>query len=281
LITCIFICIIICMFLCGNFCNSTNEEPEIIVSNLQELRDYQKLNSELHATEIKNASGAFAMIKRSDYKRLRADCLKNNSQFVDKAFPANQKSLNFAIPNREIGWRRISEIMPNCVMEEDGICPADIQQGNIGDCYFLASLSALAENPERIRNIFKDNWERCGNGIYKVVACVEGVMTEVVIDDFVPVYAATNRPVFCKANGREIWVMLLEKAWAKIKGSYGDISAGTPHEVLNTFCVAPCFYYQIHNSHSEEYKDTVWNELLEASVLDLPTCAGSRDEVSL
>jgi hypothetical protein len=40
--------------------------------------------------------------------------------------------------------------------------------------------------------------------------------------------------------------MLLEKAWAKIKGSYGNISAGCPHEVLNTFSVAPCLYFPVH-----------------------------------
>jgi calpain-15 len=166
-------------------------------------------------------------------------------------------------------------------MEENGIDPADIQQGNIGDCYFLASISALAENPQRIQNIFLDNFVVNGNCIYKVVACVDGVMAEVVIDDFVPVYASTSRPVFCKANGREIWVMLLEKAWAKIKGSYGAISAGTPHEVLNTFCLAPCFNFQIQSSNAEEYKDAVWAELLDASALDLPTCASTREEVLL
>ncbi len=58
-----------------------------------------------------------------------------------------------------------------------------------------------------------------------------------------PVYEGSNRPVFCRAVGGEVWVMLLEKLWAKLSGSYGNISAGYPHEVLNTFLVAPCFYY--------------------------------------
>jgi calpain-5 len=75
---------------------------------------------------------------------MREECRKNNTKFVDRAFPADKNSLNFSIPNREITWRRISEIIPNCVMEEGGINPADIHQGNIGDCYFLASISALA-----------------------------------------------------------------------------------------------------------------------------------------
>lgn len=39
--------------------------------------------------------------------------------------------------------------------------------------------------------------------------------------------------------------MLLEKVWAKLSGSYGDTSAGYPHEVLSTFLVAPCFYEDI------------------------------------
>ena len=69
-----------------------------------------------------------------------------------------------------------------------------------------------------------DNFEIDGHCIYKVIACVDGIITELVIDDYIPVYASTNRPVFCKANGREVWAMLLEKAWAKIKGSYGALS---------------------------------------------------------
>jgi hypothetical protein len=76
-----------------------------------------------------------------------------------------------------------------------------------------------------------------------VVVNFQGALTEVVIDDFIPVFSTTDRPVFCKPKGKEIWVMLIEKAWAKIKGSYGNISSGCPHEVLNTFSVAPCFYF--------------------------------------
>jgi hypothetical protein len=39
--------------------------------------------------------------------------------------------------------------------------------------------------------------------------------------------------------------MLLEKAWAKIKGSYGKINKGNPYEVLNTFSLAPVYNYRI------------------------------------
>ena len=36
----------------------------------------------------------------------------------------------------------------------DDIRPDDVQQGRCGDCYYLSSLSTLAENPKRIKDLF-------------------------------------------------------------------------------------------------------------------------------
>lgn len=51
----------------------------------------------------------------------------------------------------------------------------------------------------------------------------QGVLREVVVDDYIPV-TPQNTPLFAKpAGGREVWVMILEKAWAKLNGSYAAI----------------------------------------------------------
>jgi len=48
----------------------------------------------------------------------------------------------------------------------------------------------------------------------------EGLLREVVVDDFVPV-TSDDKPVFAKpSGGKEIWVIILEKCWAKLYGSY-------------------------------------------------------------
>ena len=36
----------------------------------------------------------------------------------------------------------------------DGIAPDDIQQGGLGTCFYLCSLSALAEWPRRVMALF-------------------------------------------------------------------------------------------------------------------------------
>lgn len=62
-------------------------------------------------------------------------------------------------------------------MVEDDFNPNDIQQGNIGDCYFLSSIAALAEEEERIQAIFHNNFEISGHGIYKLIVIIGGVPT--------------------------------------------------------------------------------------------------------
>ena len=51
-------------------------------------------------------------------------------------------------------WKRASEIYEQPNIFKDGINPNDVKQGALGDCYFLATLSSLAEFPHRIRAMF-------------------------------------------------------------------------------------------------------------------------------
>ena len=50
----------------------------------------------------------------------------------------------------------------------------------------------------------------------------------IVVDDYVPVDKETGRIAFCRAINQEIWPIILEKAWAKLHGSYAKSIYGYP-----------------------------------------------------
>lgn len=141
---------------------------------------------------------------------------------------------------------------------QDGIDPTDIVQGKMADCYFLASLAGLAEDTEENANKqlgerIRDNIivrEVNNAGIYAIRMNVDGEPVTVCVDDWFPFYKDKNGvEKFCFARNKagelndgegEMWVMLFEKAWAKVCGSYEAAEQGTPEEALNNIDGTPC-----------------------------------------
>ena len=76
------------------------------------------------------------------------------------------------------------------------------------------------------------------------------------VDDYIPCLNGT--PAFSKANGPELWVLLLEKVWAKLKGSYHAAETGNSEEVLYAFCGCPSVTLLT-------YKPTLWFKMREAA----------------
>ena len=149
--------------------------------------------------------------------------------FTDEDFPPNDYSLcgpYGPIPDWEsIKWRRASFAIDKPVLVNKKIEPNDIQQGFLGDCYFLAGLAALAERPDRIFNLFLLK-ELNDMNYFSVKMLYRGKWRTVDIDDYVPF--VLNMPAFGKSNEGELWVIVLEKAWAKVYGSFKQIEAGFP-----------------------------------------------------
>jgi calpain-15 len=75
--------------------------------------------------------------------------------------------------------------------------PNSIKQGQIGDCYFISCLCALAAKPERIHKLF-NTIEVSQDGKYKVQLCVNGIWQEIVVDDCLPVHPGTSNLAFGK-----------------------------------------------------------------------------------
>ena len=191
--------------------------------------------------------------------------------YTDQSFPPSPSSLikhwNMAdivsqVEWKDYIWRRLSETFPLSNLRVfDSIDPGDIQQGKLGDCYFLSTLSALAEYPPRIERLFPSAAIPT-NCQYRVRILDLGKWKNYSLDDYFPTQnpdktpAESKRPVnqaapvakdFFVFSGPkktsgivELWVCLLEKAWAKKYGSYYDIQSGFTDESLTDLTGAPC-----------------------------------------
>lgn len=73
-----------------------------------------------------------------------------------------------------------------------------------------------------------------------------GVWQELTIDDYMPC-ALEGAPLFTRAHGNELWVMLLEKAYAKLHGSFANIENGHPNEALQDFTGFPTVTYDFYD----------------------------------
>jgi hypothetical protein len=109
----------------------------------------------------------------------------------------------------------------------NGISDDDVMQGHIGNCYFPAAVAAVArQDPKIIEDAIKDN----GDGTYTVRffdVDWDGTVTEhkIEIDGQLPTQWGGLR----YGHGRdrtELWVPLLEKAYAQWKGGYEQIGNG-------------------------------------------------------
>lgn len=82
--------------------------------------------------------------------------------------------------------------------------------------------------------------------MYCVKFCIDGEWRAIVVDDYFPVM--NNQPAFSSGSRNELWVMVIEKAWAKVFGSYLSIEAGHPIEVLRALTGAPTKIIETSNS---------------------------------
>ena len=121
----------------------------------------------------------------------------------------------------------------------------------MGNCYFLSALSAIAEFPKRIADLFLTK-EANKAGCYAMRFIVNGEYKEVIVDDYFPYDPKLKGPAFSRAKGNELWVLLLEKAWAKLNGNYENTISGLVHDALAFLLPAPCEFLD-HN-----YEEDIW-----------------------
>ncbi|XP_046601785.1 calpain-B-like isoform X9 [Neodiprion virginianus] len=206
-------------------------------------------------------SGIRAQGTVQDFNQLRQECLSNGTLFEDPEFPAQDDSIYFSRrPDRYIEWKRPMEIAHDPQLFVEGFSRFDVQQGELGDCWLIAAVANLTLHPNLFFQIvpedqsFEDNYA----GIFHFRFWQYGRWVDVVIDDRLP--TSQGKLMFLhSAENNEFWSALLEKAYAKLHGSYEALKGGTTCEAMEDFTGGVTELYEMN-----ETPPNLFNILLKA-----------------
>uniref|UniRef100_A0A673Y748 Calpain 9 n=1 Tax=Salmo trutta TaxID=8032 RepID=A0A673Y748_SALTR len=171
------------------------------------------------------------------FEQLRQECLQKKKLFEDPDFPACDSSLYYSqsVPiNFE--WKRPGELCENPEFIVGGADRTDICQGALGDCWLLAAIASLTLHKETLARVVPNDqgFDRSYAGIFHFQFWQHNRWLDVVVDDRLP--AVRNRLVLLhSASNNEFWSALLEKAYAKLNGSYESLKGGSTLEAMEDF----------------------------------------------
>lgn len=166
-----------------------------------------------------------------------------------------------------IHWRRPHEFLMDKMSQDqleeynmiqvfyDTIEPSDIRLGSksedLQNHYFLSALSILAQRPPLIERLFiTKQWNQ--EGIYRVRICKGGEWLEVTVDDLFPC-EPNGSPIFASGVQNEIWALILEKAYAKVHGSYFLLKGGFVNEALMDLTGCPTSSYSLKDDQVQHF----------------------------
>ena len=180
----------------------------------------------------------------------------SNTKFTDPFFPPNDYSLtsrdkagNFTDtkqgsilfkdfttnhPNwkSNIEWRRPNQIHTNHVLfPNNELNVSNVFQGEISNSYLISAIKSLSSMPSIIQDKFRTS-TYSQIGYYEIVLFIDGQWQIVIVDDNIPYNKQKNSFAFAYSKDNSIWVMLLEKAWAKINGGYTNTIYGNCDDPL-------------------------------------------------
>ncbi|XP_027725742.1 calpain-3 isoform X1 [Vombatus ursinus] len=195
-------------------------------------------------------------VKEKTFEQLHKKCLEKKVLYVDPDFPPDETSLFYSqkFPIQFV-WKRPPEICENPRFIVGGANRTDICQGDLGDCWFLAAIACLTLNERLLFRVIPHDQTFTENyaGIFHFQFWRYGDWVDVVIDDCLPTY--NNQLVFTKSNHRnEFWSALLEKAYAKLHGSYEALKGGNTTEAMEDFTGGVTEFFDIKDAPRDMYK---------------------------
>ncbi|XP_072031112.1 calpain-9-like isoform X3 [Amphiura filiformis] len=174
---------------------------------------------------------------KQDFDEIKRKCLQNNELWEDPLFPAVDESIfHSQKPPRPFEWKRPTELVQDAQLFVGGASQFDVAQGELGDCWFLAASAGLSLDEHLLYKVVppEQSFQRDYAGVFKFRFWQYGEWVDILVDDRLPTYY--GRLVFVhSAEQNEFWSALLEKAYAKLHGSYEALKGGNTVEAMEDF----------------------------------------------
>jgi len=126
----------------------------------------------------------------------------------------------------------------------------------------MVALALITERPKMLEHIVLTKTIN-NQGIYLIRICHTGLWKTVIVDDCFPC-TEYHQLALSQAHQRQLYVPLIEKACAKLFGSYADLIGGQTEEGLQLLTGAPCEHIDLHPAKINLDKEIIWAKLLSA-----------------
>ena len=200
-----------------------------------------------------------------DSKKQIEAVLDEHDEFRDPEFPPELDRLEtLTVQNQRLasyfGWSRLQKFFKK---EKFHIYQKTQFKNHIirnrGYVYISDALNLLATQPSLVHRLFERK-RTSREGIYAVWIYASGRWTQMIVDDYVPLYVDHKEKThffFTTPNqtANEIWYILLEKAMAKAVGGYINLHNGFENHAVTDLTGAPYSFVDIpHIARSKEIR---------------------------
>lgn len=295
----------------GNYHNNTSPrrflQTDVDALNCKQSETWRQTQRRCKAAQVKFTDPEFppspesidgrTVSRNFGSSKIRCNCKNTNAALkrVNKDGP-NQGKLFYSCSSRKckffmwantavqhtaqalsLQWKRLDgqDWVP---VSKKGFMPSDVLQGAVGDCWFLSGLAVIAERKDLIERIFPVAHKNL-EGIYEINLFFDGQYRSYLVDNCFPV-TSQGKLAFAKASldgsCNQIWVPLVEKAYAKAHKSYEAISGGWVSEAMFDLTGLPTEVVELESTDFDS--EVAWARLLSFSNSKFPiACATSFD----
>ena len=200
---------------------------------------------------------------------------KDSKMWTDPEFGRDKALGKKWKDNKRIRWQRPNEdnnynIFRNDQPEE--IIKQSKEMKNLKNGYFIGALGAICDKSKEgineIKKLFYTN-EKTKEHVYGIYFYINGERQLILVDDYLPYDKDNNLFFYSLYAESELWISLIEKAWAKINGGYEQLSSFSESKVFEALTGA--YTKQIKIEKAKYNKDELWKTLSYSN--EFPVCA--------